>query len=261
MDTSIFLSHNREDKEFVRQLAQDLHRAGITAWLDEAEIKPGDSIIDKIEEGLKGSKYLAVILSPTSVNSSWVKRELRTILHQQITLNNKVVIPLLYKHCEIPQFLIDILYIDFTDINNYSFAVRQLLYLLEPSFSAPQFVSSRELQELLDKIPNPINKKSILQSRTDQDDIDFVSSNSIDLSELEAKTSWERPKIYAALRELIKQHRVEIFLFKGIMEGGHPNIPAGQRFVLPLVFKGLLPPQLRSPDDEIEKLFMYLERK
>ena len=99
MDTSIFLSHNREDKEFVRQLGQDLRRAGITAWLDEAEIKPGDSIIDKIEEGLKGSKHLAVILSPDSVNSSWVKKELRALLYQQITLNNKTVIPLLYKKC------------------------------------------------------------------------------------------------------------------------------------------------------------------
>ncbi len=254
MDTSIFLSHNKEDKEFVRRLAQDLRRAGITAWLDEAEIKPADSIIDKIEEGLKDSKYLAVILSPASVNSSWVKRELRTILHQQITLNNKIVIPLLYKHCEIPQFLIDILYIDFTDTNNYSFAMRQLLHLLDPSFSSPQFVSGRELQELLDKIPNPVNNKSILQSKTDQDDIDFVSSHSIDLSELEAKTPWERPKIYTALRELIKQHKVEIFLFKGILDGG-------QKFMLPLVYKGLLPPQLRSPDDEVENLFMHLERQ
>ncbi len=254
MDTSIFLSHNREDKEFVRQLGQDLRRAGITAWLDEAEIKPGDSIIDKIEEGLKGSKHLAVILSPDSVNSSWVKKELRAVLYQQITLNNKTVIPLLYKKCEIPLFLIDILYIDFTDTNNYSFALRQLLHLLNPSFSAPQFVSGRELQELLDKIPNPINNKSILQSKTNQDDIDFVSSNSVDLSELEAKTPWERPKIYAALRELMKQHRVEVFLFKGVLEDG-------QKFMLPLIFKGLLPPQLRSPDDEIEKLFQHLERQ
>ncbi|MBK7809545.1 MAG: toll/interleukin-1 receptor domain-containing protein [Saprospiraceae bacterium] len=78
MDTSIFLSHNREDKEFVRHLALDLRRAGIIAWLDEAEIKPGDSIIDKIEDGLKGSKYLAVILSPTSVNSS-VDRKLKYV--------------------------------------------------------------------------------------------------------------------------------------------------------------------------------------
>lgn len=198
MDTSIFHSHNSEDKEFVRQLGQDLRRAGITVWLDEAEIKPGDSIIDKIEEGLKGSKHLALILSPNSVNSSWVKRELRTVLHQQITLNNKTVIPLLYKQCEIPQFLIDILYIDFRDTNNYPFALRQLLHLLDPSFSAPQFVTVRELQELLDKIPNPINSKSILQSKRDQDDIDLVSSNSIDLSQVEAKTPWERPKIYVA---------------------------------------------------------------
>jgi len=255
-DTSIFLSHNREDKEFVRQLAEDLRRAGITAWLDEAEIEPGDSIIDKIEEGLHGSKYLAIILSPTSVNSSWVKRELRTVLHQQITLGNKTVIPLLYKKCEIPQFLIDILYVDFTDTKNYSFALRQLLHTLDPSFSAPVFVSSRELQDLLDKIPNPTKNRSVFQPTTNKEHIDYVSSNSIDISELEAKTPWAKPKIYAALRELIKEHRIEIFLFKGKLEGN-----AGQSFVLPLVFKGLLPPQLRSSDEETEKLLLLLERQ
>ena len=259
--TSIFLSHNKEDKTFVRQLAEDLGRAGIIAWLDEAEIKPGDSIIEKIEEGLHGSKYLAVILSPSSVNSSWVKRELRAVLHQQITINSKTVIPLLYKQCEIPLFLVDTLYIDFTDTENYSLALRLLLHRIDPAFNAPHVVTIEELQELIDKIPNPIRSRSLFQSRSNEEDIDFVTSNSIDISELESKIPWSRPKIYSAIRELIKTHRIELFLFKGITGGEHPDIPAGSKFVLPLIFKGLMAPHLRSTDEEIEKILTDLERQ
>ena len=47
--SSIFLSHNSVDKPFVRKLANDLRRRGHYAWVDEAEIKVGDSLIDKIE--------------------------------------------------------------------------------------------------------------------------------------------------------------------------------------------------------------------
>jgi hypothetical protein len=42
--SSIFLSHNNKDKIFTRKLARDLKYAGIKVWLDEAELKIGDSL-------------------------------------------------------------------------------------------------------------------------------------------------------------------------------------------------------------------------
>ena len=258
---SIFLSHNKEDKPFARLLAEDIRRVGITVWLDEAEIKPGDSIIEKIEEGLNGSEYLGVILSPASVKSRWVKRELRAVLHQEITTSSKTVLPLLYQQCEIPTFLVDTLYVDFTNPENYSFALRQLLHRLDPAFSAPYFVSSGELQELLDRIPDPAKKWSVFRTRTDEDYIEFVSSNSIDLSALQSKVPWPKQKLYSALRELIRTRRVEIFLFKGVLNEDHSEILAGSMFVMPFVFKGLLPPQLRSSDEEVEQVLASVERQ
>ena len=44
--SSIFLSHNSKDKHFVRKLANDLRRQGFYVWVDEAEIKLGDSLIE-----------------------------------------------------------------------------------------------------------------------------------------------------------------------------------------------------------------------
>lgn len=42
--SSIFLSHNRADKIFVRRLAVDLRVAGYVVWIDEAEINIGPQI-------------------------------------------------------------------------------------------------------------------------------------------------------------------------------------------------------------------------
>ena len=66
---SIFLSHNSEDKEFVRKLSADLHRNGYYAWVDEAEIKLGHSLIEKIEEGIENADYLGVVISSNSIKS------------------------------------------------------------------------------------------------------------------------------------------------------------------------------------------------
>ena len=67
--SSIFLSHNSKDKPFVRRLADDLRKEGFYVWVDEAEIKLGDSLIEKIREGLDKMEYVGVVLSKNSINS------------------------------------------------------------------------------------------------------------------------------------------------------------------------------------------------
>ena len=49
---SVFLSHSSSDKELVTRIAEDLKDAGIPVWLDAWEILPGDSVAQKIQEGL-----------------------------------------------------------------------------------------------------------------------------------------------------------------------------------------------------------------
>ncbi len=124
MKPSVFLSHNRNDKDFAHRLANDLRRAGAEVWLDEAEIKLGDSLIAKIGEGLEMTDYLAVILSPDSVASSWVQRELQIALNHEVSGRRVTVLPLLYRDCSIPTFLSDKLYADFRDPLDYYSALQ-----------------------------------------------------------------------------------------------------------------------------------------
>jgi len=42
-----------KDKVIVRPIAERLHKDGLRVWFDEWELKPGDSIPAKIEDGLR----------------------------------------------------------------------------------------------------------------------------------------------------------------------------------------------------------------
>ncbi|MGD0946970.1 MAG: toll/interleukin-1 receptor domain-containing protein [Candidatus Binatia bacterium] len=55
----VFLSHSAKDKAVVRAIAERLRADGLRVWLDDWEIRPGDSIPAKIEDGLEHSRVLA----------------------------------------------------------------------------------------------------------------------------------------------------------------------------------------------------------
>jgi len=110
---SIFLCHASTDKPKVREIANQLTLKGSKVWLDEAEILVGDSILGKIEDGINNSDYLGIILSPDSVKSIWVKKEVEAALTQEINGKAVKVIPILLVDCDIPIFLKPKKYADF----------------------------------------------------------------------------------------------------------------------------------------------------
>lgn len=127
MNSSIFLSHNSADKPFARRLAQDFDNQGIKSWLDEAEIKVGESLIEKIRDGIDNVAYVAVLLSPDSVASNWVQREVDVAMNQEIQGRRVKVLPIMYRKCEPPGFLLGKKYADFTVESKYNDAFAELV--------------------------------------------------------------------------------------------------------------------------------------
>jgi hypothetical protein len=116
----IFLSHNWNDKPFVRKLALDLTNLGAKVWLDEVEMNVGDSLIEAIRTAIDDMDFLAVVLSPNSVGSEWVKREVDIAMNQEIEGRRIKVLPLMYQPCELPGFLKGKLYADFRTEDRYA---------------------------------------------------------------------------------------------------------------------------------------------
>jgi HAD superfamily phosphoserine phosphatase-like hydrolase len=109
----IFVSHSSRDKPFVRKLVEALKKQLPNAWVDEDEIKVGDSIVGKISDALKDTDYLVIVLSRASIVSRWVKAELNAKLMEEFSGKGVAVLPVLIEDCELPTLLIDRLYADF----------------------------------------------------------------------------------------------------------------------------------------------------
>jgi hypothetical protein len=117
-------------------------------WIDEAEINIGDSLIEKIREGLDQVDFVAAVITAASVTSKWVTRELDIASNREIEENRVVVLPLLLEAVELPGFLKGKLYGDFTDISRYEEIFELLLRTLGGRMSAPFIPQAEELAQL-----------------------------------------------------------------------------------------------------------------
>lgn len=111
-----FISHNKADKDFARQIGVFLCRNGTDVWFDEWDMFAGDPIIDSIEQGLDRSDIFVLVISPASLQSNWVREEIRAALMRKIQRGTIRVIPLLKARVDrLPPFIEGLKYINFRD--------------------------------------------------------------------------------------------------------------------------------------------------
>jgi TIR domain len=97
-DWHVFISHASEDKEAVAiPLAEALRRAGLRVWIDRQELRLGDSLREKIDEGLANSYFGVVILSPSFLAKNWPRRELDGMFAIEDAAGRKVILPVWYQ--------------------------------------------------------------------------------------------------------------------------------------------------------------------
>lgn len=131
----VFVSHSSKDKVFVRKLVDQLRAVeGLDVWFDEQSIGIGDSIPSEITSALKDAAYVIAVLSPNSIKSTWVQRELDATLMSEDSL----ILPVLIDDCEIPSLLTARKYADFRDSKNFDSAFAELVgVLLEEQETLP----------------------------------------------------------------------------------------------------------------------------
>ena len=107
-----FLSHSAKDKAVVRPIAERLRADGLRVWFDEWEIKPGDSIPAKIEEGLEQSRVLVLCMSANAFGSDWAQLEAGTFRFRDPLNKDRRFIPLRLDAAAIKGSLAQFLYIN-----------------------------------------------------------------------------------------------------------------------------------------------------
>jgi len=135
---TVFISYSSKNREFAEKLATDLRASGVGVWFDQWEIKVGDSITQKINDGIHDNDYLAVVLSPDSVASDWVKKEINAAMMKELNRRSVFVLPILYRDCKIPALIADKRYADFR--KSYQFGFSEVLQVLTPPEFEPEMV-------------------------------------------------------------------------------------------------------------------------
>lgn len=124
----VFISHSSKDKDFVKKLSGFLLKHGIPSWVDEAEIRYGDSLNQKISKAIETIDIVIAVISTHSVESSWVRQELDWAMSKEIVSNKVVIIPIIIDKCDVPFFLCNKLYADFTDQTEYLKTIDKLVH-------------------------------------------------------------------------------------------------------------------------------------
>jgi hypothetical protein len=129
---SVFITYNHKDEEFAERLAIELVRRDIKVWKDSWRIGVGDSLIQKVQEGLEGARFFCVILSRNSLGSEWVKREITAALLREIEDRKVMILPIVVDDSRLPLLLRDKLYADFRA--GFDEGLRSLLAALLPFY-------------------------------------------------------------------------------------------------------------------------------
>ena len=108
-----FFSYAREDAAFALKLAKQLRQSNANIWLDQLDIVAGQRWDQAVEEALRTCQGMLIVLTPESVASNNVMDEVSYALEE-----GKLVVPVLYKPCDIPFRLRRLQYVDFTVDDN-----------------------------------------------------------------------------------------------------------------------------------------------
>ena len=162
-ETKLFICYAHQDKNQVLPLVKELEKKEVNVWIDQFEIKVGDSITDRINEGIASSSLCLIFISPSFLQSSWTQVEFKPFLIQQQLSNVKKLIPVWYQIDE--QQMLDYLpYLaDFramiinadTDLEKAAFEILDAIYAAEShtpfSFAKPDrsYPDTEQLKQYL----------------------------------------------------------------------------------------------------------------
>ena len=91
----VFLCHAHHDKaELVFPLAKALRARMVSTWVDEAHIKPGESIFDAVGEGLSRARYVVPVISEAFLDRHWTEEELAAAFSREAgSSGERIVVP------------------------------------------------------------------------------------------------------------------------------------------------------------------------
>jgi hypothetical protein len=91
---SCFISYSTKDQEFADRLYADLQAKGVRCWFAPHDVESGKKLHEQIDQAIRLHEKLLLILSPSSINSEWVKTEIKKARNREVKENRRVLFPI-----------------------------------------------------------------------------------------------------------------------------------------------------------------------
>jgi hypothetical protein len=139
MKHDVFLCHTGDDKPWTEFLAEKLearsvNNRGIKVFFDKWDIDYGFNILSRIDEGLRESRYVALVLSPAMVRAPWPTVEWQSQVMDDPTGKSGRILPLLVKRTDnqgspiiLPFVLKPLKRFDFSDPKRFDLEFEELV--------------------------------------------------------------------------------------------------------------------------------------
>ena len=111
--TQVLISYSERDRETMEKIRNSLRRESLTVWTNTTDIQTGEDFQSAIDRGIEQTDNLVYLLSPDSVQSEYVRKE----IDYAVSLHKRII-PVLVRETppeSLPKALQGVQYIDFTD--------------------------------------------------------------------------------------------------------------------------------------------------
>ena len=103
---------SHDEATLASELADGLRAHRLQVWIDEDELKIGDSIIERIATAIAGIDFFLILVSEASRESNWCRKELSLAVTGELGREGVAVLPVRVRGAEIPEALRDKLHLD-----------------------------------------------------------------------------------------------------------------------------------------------------
>jgi hypothetical protein len=92
--SSCFISYATADQAFAERLYDDLQKNGVRCWFAHRDIRAGQKINQQIEEAIRTSDRLLLIISESSMKREWVSTEIIQAREYEVKENRQMLFPI-----------------------------------------------------------------------------------------------------------------------------------------------------------------------
>ncbi len=138
-----FISYNHRDQPLAGGIAQRLTDMGYRVWIDEGELRIGDSLVTAISSAIDQVDFLIALVSEHSVESDWCKKEVSLAMTGEIANRGITVLPCRVGHVAMPPTLTDKLYLQVVE-DDVADATRRLDRAMKQHLAPAQALPPRQ---------------------------------------------------------------------------------------------------------------------